>query len=295
MPDKDLWLRSTDFVVKPCDDEWNFYLEARNADNLEASYEVIRRNLLWVIVCSRSSEKLVKVIKYNYKNQYLKFVKHFRMSSNRWFWEGLSSYLFVLIIKLDFKNFKEFHNYTAERIQIVRNALLNKEGRKVTMEAEVTVEQKEQRPNLFEMAARKKLRFFTAMGALSVEDLYDLPLEYTEAAREKLRDPEREVSLDKLAVDTYKRIEATGGTVVSFVRTKPIEPAEVKEDKLRLDILKEVISTLKTEQADKIKKAEEAEARKVRKKFLANVIAQRQAEKDTSKDLDTLIAEYEAL
>lgn len=61
--------------------------------------------------------------------------------------------------------------------------------------------------NVFELASRKKVRFDTHMGALSVEDLWDLPLT-SKTGR---------LNLDDMAREFHNRKEASAQT--SFVET----------------------------------------------------------------------------
>ena len=57
--------------------------------------------------------------------------------------------------------------------------------------------------NLFEVAARKKYRFDSQKGLLSVEELWDLPLQSTKS-----------VSLDSIAIALNKEIKALGKRVL---------------------------------------------------------------------------------
>jgi len=61
--------------------------------------------------------------------------------------------------------------------------------------------------NVFEVASRKKVRFDTHMGQLTVEDLWDLPLT-SKTGR---------LNLDDMAREFHGRMEATAAT--SFVET----------------------------------------------------------------------------
>lgn len=76
--------------------------------------------------------------------------------------------------------------------------------------------------NIFERAARTKLRFHSTKGNLTTEDLFDLSL----------------TSLDSLARSINSLLKAEGEE--SFIETKP-EKNTVLE--LQLDILKHVIAT----------------------------------------------------
>lgn len=90
--------------------------------------------------------------------------------------------------------------------------------------------------NIFEQAARTKLRFDTERGQLSAENLWDLPLT-----------SEHKLSLDKLAVELNREIKATAEE--SFVKN-------AKKDtvlQLRFDIVKHIIDTKVAENEAKTK------------------------------------------
>ena len=94
--------------------------------------------------------------------------------------------------------------------------------------------------NLFILAVKAKLRFHTRGGLLSVEDLFDLPL----------------TALDRLAVELDQRLANTS-TKTFLANPDRVVTQAVKDDELRLEILKLVITTkqvenaLKREAADK--------------------------------------------
>jgi hypothetical protein len=88
---------------------------------------------------------------------------------------------------------------------------------------------------MFDVATRKKLRFDTTVGALSVEDLWDLPL--TSA---------RKPSLDAIALDLHMQLKGNAD-VVSFVdETAKADPVV----QLKFDIVKHIIDVRKKENAD---------------------------------------------
>jgi hypothetical protein len=86
---------------------------------------------------------------------------------------------------------------------------------------------------LFEAASRLKLRFETSVGLLSVEDLWDLPLTSTKA---------NTTTLDVIAMGLYKQIQDAG--TVSFV-TETTRVNKVLN--LKFELVKYIISTLKSE------------------------------------------------
>lgn len=90
--------------------------------------------------------------------------------------------------------------------------------------------------NIFEAATRQKLRFETAKGLLSLEDLWDLPL--TSAAGK--------VCLDEIAIGLHRQLRASAD-VVSFVdNAATVNPAI----QLRFDLVKHVIEQRKLENAE---------------------------------------------
>ena len=85
----------------------------------------------------------------------------------------------------------------------------------------------------FIIASRKKLTFSTPMGSLSVNDLWDLPLE---SNRDNV------VTLDTIAVGLNKQIQDAG--TVSFVK-KSTKANDIL--KVKFDIVLHVIETLQAE------------------------------------------------
>ena len=90
--------------------------------------------------------------------------------------------------------------------------------------------------NLIEQGIRQHVRFESPKGLLSVEDLYDLPLEQSERVKQPV------ANLDSIAVELDNQLQSTSK---SFVRTKS-KDATLTE--LKLEIVKHII---------KVKKAEE--------------------------------------
>jgi hypothetical protein len=120
----------------------------------------------------------------------------------------------------------------------------------------------------FEIASRLKLRFETAVGMISVEDLWSLPLTSNS-----------KVSLDSLAVSLNKELK---GSEESFVTS-------TKKDevlKLKFDIVKHVIDVRIEESR---KKTEEVQ-RKAKMENIDNLITQKQNEKMASLTLEELEA-----
>lgn len=119
---------------------------------------------------------------------------------------------------------------------------------------------------MFDKATRIKLRFESTRGALSVEDLWDLPL------RGKL-------SLDSLAKVVNRQIKSETGE--SFVDSRSTVDTT---QELRLDILKHIIG---------VKLAEESASREAAEKREKNarireLIAQKQDQELAGKSIEEL-------
>lgn len=108
---------------------------------------------------------------------------------------------------------------------------------------------------MFEKAARRKLRFETAKGLLSVEDLWDLPL------------TGKSVNLDAIAVALYAQLKNDLG--VSFVNKTVSANDDVQ---LKFDIVKHIID-VRVEEANKATVARENAAKKQR---ILEILNQRQ-------------------
>jgi hypothetical protein len=119
----------------------------------------------------------------------------------------------------------------------------------------------------FERATKQKLRFDTSVGRISVEDLWDLPLEH----------------LDKLAQALHKEVEA--GEDVSFIEAKK-PTAAFTELKLKFTVVKRVIEVRMAAQ----KKAEKAAATKAKKQRILEIMEKKQDESLEGKSLEELQA-----
>lgn len=111
--------------------------------------------------------------------------------------------------------------------------------------------------NIFEVASRQKLRFETAKGSLSVEDLWDLPLTSTT----------NRPCLDSIAIGLHRQLRATAD-VVSFVDTSAAQDPTLQ---LSFDLVKHVIEQRKVENA----KAAEAKARAETKQQILGALARK--------------------
>lgn len=114
---------------------------------------------------------------------------------------------------------------------------------------------------MFEKASREKFRFQSSQGALSVEDLWELPLT-SETGR---------ANLDDIAKGLNRKIKASVNEE-SFV-----EPAKAEDDtpKVMLEIVKHIIA-VKLSESEARKKARENQ---LKKQQILSIIARKQDEK----------------
>ncbi len=130
---------------------------------------------------------------------------------------------------------------------------------------------------LFERAARAKIRYATAKGTLSVEDLYDLPLT-----------SERGVSLDGLARGLHLSLRNTAD--VSFV-TPSTASKDTELLQLLFDVVKHVIEVrLAEREAEKVRR----DNREKKDRLLA-VLEHKETEELSAKSADEIRQMIEAL
>ena len=131
---------------------------------------------------------------------------------------------------------------------------------------------------LFIKASRLKLKFKTVTGNVSVEDLWDLPLE---------SDRLTVATLDDVAIALNKELEAskTGG---SFVKLRNVVNKEVE---LRFEIVKYIIS-VKLEEAATRKLA--ADKRALKQKIMG-LMEEKKDQALSAKSLEELQAELDKL
>lgn len=133
--------------------------------------------------------------------------------------------------------------------------------------------------NKFEVAARTKLRFVTRVGNISVEDVWDLPLESS-----------RGFSLTELAEDLVQGLEVKDSTKLAFLKKKkPNKEQELAQ--LRFDIVEYIATTKVKEQEDSENAKEIAE----RKKVITDLINRKKAEETESKSIEELQEELKNL
>lgn len=128
--------------------------------------------------------------------------------------------------------------------------------------------------NIFEYAAKNKLRFNTDRGLLATEDLWDLKLTNRSG-----------ISLDAIAIALDEELSKTEK---SFV--KKVTPQN-KELQIKLDIVKHVIA----QKQEEVEAKAAAEARASQRRILQEAIAKKKLEAIDNADLATLEAELAKL
>ena len=124
--------------------------------------------------------------------------------------------------------------------------------------------------NIFEYAAKNKLRFATERGLVTAEDLFDIKLSNQAGP-----------SLDKIAISLDEELSKTEK---SFV--KKVTPQN-KELQIKLDIVKHVISVKQDQEEAKVAAA----ARATQRRILQEAIAKKKLEAIDNADLASLEAE----
>lgn len=125
--------------------------------------------------------------------------------------------------------------------------------------------------NIFEQAARDKLRFETKMGQLSVEDLWDLPLTHASKA-----------NLDDIAKGLYKQLKEDPN--VSFVHK--LQSSAVSKVQLCFDLVKHIIDVRLAEK----EAAELARSNNEKKQRILAIIEGKEAEALSAKSVEDLRA-----
>lgn len=127
---------------------------------------------------------------------------------------------------------------------------------------------------MFAFATRKKFRFDTCKGQVTVEDLWDLPLTATNGRP----------NLDDIAKELYKKMKDENE--MSFVKPTSQVNKEFNIIKTKFDIVKYIID-VKLAEAEAAKKAKETKARNQR---ILGLIAQKEDEALASKSKEELLA-----
>ncbi|WP_192246171.1 hypothetical protein [Mesorhizobium silamurunense] len=136
--------------------------------------------------------------------------------------------------------------------------------------------------DIFEIAARRKFRFPSAKGELTVEQLWDLPL----VAGSPIT---RDVKVDLDTVARSINAELKGVTEESFVNINP-DPRK-GEFTAKLDIVKHIISAKQAEAAAAKTAAERAEKRRK----LVDAIASKDDEALTKASKEDLLKQLEEM
>lgn len=135
--------------------------------------------------------------------------------------------------------------------------------------------------NIFEIAARKKLRFTTAIGSLALEDLYDLPLVATNNRGGG------KVDLDGVAREANRQLKEIAEE--SFVELKP-DPRR-GDLEVKLELVKAVIALKIEAQETAKKRAENAEKRRK----LLDALASKEDQELSAKSKEEILRELETL
>lgn len=124
--------------------------------------------------------------------------------------------------------------------------------------------------DIFEKGTKLKLRFASPVGNLSIEQLWDLPLQADKHSR---------ADLDTIAIEVNRKLKASAEE--SFVKTiTEADPILT----LKLDILKKIIK-VKQEEAEAAKLAA---ARAEKKQYILSLIAEKQNEELKGKSITEL-------
>lgn len=128
--------------------------------------------------------------------------------------------------------------------------------------------------DIFALAAKKKFRWDSVKGELTVEDLWDLPL----------TSPTGKPNLDDIAKKLYKEIK--DGEEVSFVTSNVQNNIAFATLKAKFDIVKFIID-IKVADADKAKKAQTTKAQNQR---ILEILAQQEDAALVGKPREELLA-----
>ncbi len=131
--------------------------------------------------------------------------------------------------------------------------------------------------NIFELATRKALRFGTERGPVTVEQLWQMPLQ-----SKNLFD------LDNVAKSCNTKVKSFAEE--SFVTTASSNPAKA-EAELALEVVKHIIAVKMAEAADAAQAAKKAETRQK----ILSVMAEKQDEALKGMSMDELKKQLDAL
>lgn len=134
--------------------------------------------------------------------------------------------------------------------------------------------------NIFEKATRSKLRFDSPIGKLSVEELWDLPLQTVVPNKP---------SLDAIALELDERINSRKPT--TFVKSRSKLTALQVEDQLKFEIVTHIIDVIEAENAAKV----ESKVKESKIAVIKEAIAAKELSNIQSKTLEELQAELAAV
>jgi hypothetical protein len=133
---------------------------------------------------------------------------------------------------------------------------------------------------MFEQASRRKLRFESPIGALTIEDLWDLPLSSPTSKRP---------SLDSIAIGLHRQTkDATDA--ISFV-TPAETNAAADELQMKFDLVRHIIA-VRVQERDALKAAAD---RREKKQRILELIAQKEDEALGQRSIDELRALAESI
>lgn len=132
--------------------------------------------------------------------------------------------------------------------------------------------------DLFQLAARKKFRFTSPKGELTVEDLWDIPLTSTGG----------KANLDDVAKALYVQVKSTA-EAVSFVN--PTGTAANAELQAKFDLVKNIIETRVKERDEAASEAQ----RRLEKQRLLELIAKKEDQSLENETVEQLRARVEKL
>ncbi|MBL1322198.1 MAG: hypothetical protein COA63_014235 [Methylophaga sp.] len=132
--------------------------------------------------------------------------------------------------------------------------------------------------NIFEYASRNKLIFASAVGFLTTEQLWDLPLTSSKSA-----------NLNDIAIACNTALQEA--TKTSFVPTANSNAKDAKEHLAKLDVVRHIIS-VKVDEAS-VRQASKAKA--VRKTKLIETLDRKNNEAMDNLSREEILAEIEAL
>lgn len=132
--------------------------------------------------------------------------------------------------------------------------------------------------NIFEIASRKKVRFPTPQGNLSVEELWELPL----------TSKTNKANLDDIAKELYAQVQDQGKTVSFVMKTTEVQNSTLM---LQFDIVRHIIDV----RLEENKAASQARENAEKKQRLLSLIAQKEDAALAETSLDELKKMVEAL